>query len=196
MTAQNSAVADSALILGLAGIGGTVAVGIASPWVAARFVSEQQERTFAHERTMRDSEELRAVLDELAGCLEDCDSAMQAAFHQLLRWGRKVGEEPGRAKLEGLDTASERLRHVVGRLAIRLGEDHPVNRPATDTQLALRTFISAVENVAFLGDQADLVKLNAEAEKGRQDFDRARSAFVEAASAHAGSQLPQRAESA
>jgi hypothetical protein len=84
---------------------------------------------------------------------------------------------------------------VVGRLAIRLGEDHPVNRPATDTQLALRTFISAIENVAFLGDQAELVKLNAEAEKGHQDFDRARFAFVEAASAYAGSQLPQRAES-
>jgi hypothetical protein len=184
-------VADTALILGLAGISGTVVVGVASPWIAAHFAGKQQERTFEHERTMRDAEELRAVLDDVAACLDACDEAMHAAFGRFIRWGRRIAEEEdGREKLERLGGPIQRLDRGTGRLAVRLGEHHPVKRAADEAQRAVRTFTDAIVNVAFMAEQADPTRERAEMERGRGDFGRARSAFVEAASAYAGSRLP------
>lgn len=171
-------VADTALILGLAGITGT----LVSPWLAARFASRQQEhaleherarqeRAFEHERTMHDEEELRSLLDEVAASQEDCFTGMNAAFAKFLVVGWKIGrDEEGHAKLEELSAASDRLRLLTGRLAIRLGAHHPVKHAAVEVQNALGMFAGGILNIAFMAEEAELIEYGEEMEQGKSDF--------------------------
>jgi hypothetical protein len=188
-------VADTALILGLAGIGGTLTVGIASPFIAARFAAKQQSQALEHERTMRDEEELRAVLDEVAGRLDDCETTMRALEGRYLVFGRNIAEEEqGRAAILGSGDANLRLGRSVDRLAVRLGRHHPMTRAAADARNALMGFTSAVSSLGFMPDQAQSGQHHAEMEAAKRDLDQARVDFMELATAYAGSRVPRRPE--
>jgi hypothetical protein len=183
---------DTALILGLAGIGGTVAAGTLTPWVAAHFASEHQRRAFEQERTMRDEEELRTVLDGVAASIEDCDAAMHNADVLVLRWGRMLGQQDVTQDLTTMRTADRELRALTGRLAIRLGRQHPVRRAAVSALSGYSSVLRAIYLIAFMAADVELTKARLEMEEGRRQFDEARTAFVELATAYAGSRLPRR----
>ncbi len=184
-------VADTALILGLAGIGGTVVVGIASPWIAASLAGKQQARALEHERTTRDEGELRAVLDEIVARLDDCGAAARTVQGRLVMHGRKIGQEQqGTDAIVAVGDANLVLGRTIGRLAIRLGNDHPVRRAALEASNAIGRVVGAAGNIAFMADEADLASHAAEVREGVEEFDRARRAFVDVASAYAGSRLP------
>lgn len=194
--------ADTALILGLAGISGT----LMSPWIAGRFSNRQQqralvderarqERAFEHERTMRDEEELRALLDEVVALVDDCEEAMRAAEGRFLLWGRKIGEEEaGRSAVVRAGEANLRLSRATGRLAVRLGSHHPLRHAAVEAHNGAGRFVGAIGSLAAMGEEADLQHVGDEMTAGKTEFKDARSRFVELATAYAGSRLPRRPE--
>jgi hypothetical protein len=191
VTVDNACVADTALILGLAGMASTLSLGLAAPWLQSRFKVDEQTRAFEHERTMRDEEELRRVLDEVMTRLDECQTAMHVVFGRHLRWGRKFGEdEEARSRLVELGEATQELRAVTGRLAVRLGVGHVLRLAAVEALNGALRFSAAVTEIAFMADQADLVALGAEIEQSQKEFSTARNEFIDLAVGFAGSRVP------
>jgi hypothetical protein len=153
--------ADTALILGLAGIGGTVAASIASPWIAAHLATEQQESAFEHERTMRDTEQLRILLDEIAVEMHETGSALGTLTTALKHLGQGIGErENWRQTLFTAGEHGRNLRVLVERLAVRIGVDSPAYRAADAGGNASSIGLGAVaaamaESDGGLGDVLD-----------------------------------------
>lgn len=191
-TLDNACVADAALILGLAGLGSTLTLGLAGPWLAARFKAGEQKRAFEHERTMRDEEELRRVLDDLMAAMDVCDMGMRAVSARHLRYGRKIGEhDEAHTKILELGEATLAAEAITGRLSLRLGVGHPLRIAAVGSINGVRRFNSATAEIVFMAGQADMPKLRDEIEAGQNEFSAARKQFVDLAVGFAGSRLPQ-----
>jgi hypothetical protein len=132
-------VADTAAILGVAGLVSTAVTALSTQVLTGR----RDARKLAHERALKDRDDLRALLDEAK---EDVDEARVAA--EGLRSAVYLNAK-GIASLDETDTA--RFEEVVhsrkslARLTLRLGEDHQAVRAAHELRGPCLTLLVAVK---------------------------------------------------
>jgi hypothetical protein len=184
--------ADTALIVGLAGSAGILALGVAPTVIGRRLAARREARARQRERATHE-EELRAVLDEVAAGLDECEQAMHALEALYLRFGRTVGHEArGREALLQSGRATLRLARSVDRLAVRLGSHDGLTSAAAHARNGFVTFTSAVTNLAFASEGAGAAEHHRAMQSGKVDIERARTDFVAMTAAYGGSRTPER----
>ncbi|WP_028060496.1 hypothetical protein [Candidatus Solirubrobacter pratensis] len=174
--------ADTALILGLAGIGGTLTAGLVSPAIGARFARTQQQRQFAHDQAMRDTQELRTLLDEIAARLEEADEALGTSYQWFIRLGLEMSGEEKATKAFAEASRQGRARAIlVERLTIRRGAEDGPTRAAAAARDAMMRALREIDMIAALRHEERLLEANRAIEAERAAFKAAREQFVRAA---------------
>ncbi len=129
-------------------------VGLGAPVLSQKFSAQREERRaevererqtlqFEHERYLRDSQELRILLDEAAITLE---AGFRAAVHLIADF--KLRSEQDEAALgpamQRLQTATDTVEQIAARLTIRLGTGHDIPALCNKASLRYRAALDAV----------------------------------------------------
>ncbi len=130
---------------------------LAGALIAAITAGRRQKRQLAHDRRMRDLEEVRGVLDEAAQATAETTGAYLEACRFYVRYGTIGAREHD----ERVDEARRRLTLLLQRLVVRLGEAHEVpqsfhqfyNR-ATEASERLTADRDAYEERESISDEA------------------------------------------
>jgi hypothetical protein len=209
--------ADHTVLIAWLAVGGAILAAL----IAAVSADIRQRRQLRHDRQLQDLTELRSVLDKATVAFEETITALQFAFSGLIAGAAadddagEVDADAGKADdfakaaqeaqriLEGglrqqynddmKKCAETRDRMIVAgqRMAIRIGDDQPVN---ATYQVAIRMVIDTIRHIGVQKDKRNAgTRLSSEDFKERNiQLGRVRTVFVIDAVALVGSRLPQR----
>lgn len=151
--------------------------------------SQRLDRQLEHDRLMRDREELRKILDELAKGLMRAAEAIIKLRNSVpgLARGDEVVDSVSRqkAKLDARKLAYE-LLFEVQRLNLRFGLDHPVTSTFMEARLSMVGFLEEidVERVEWTEEQREGVELKKKVSAQKT------AAFIEASRRYTDVELP------
>jgi hypothetical protein len=121
-----------------------VIAGVGGPSITAWATTRGQRRRFATEERVRDTEELRDRLDDVAGSLDAANRVLGPVYGTITQQGATAQALQGRVA-DGFRMAAD-AEFAVARLAIRLEPDHPAVRHADDALRAIRRVVILVDD--------------------------------------------------
>ena len=148
----------------------------------------EHRRGREHEREMRDLADTRALMDDATVALYDASRALSELERALFRHGSGMRLHAPDALVDA-ERAGQALRVLRGRLAVRLPGDHPAVRAFGQAHDATWEAIRA----AFGQDpspDADAQNTHRALDSNHRTLISATDAFVDAATATVGAQLP------
>jgi hypothetical protein len=163
----------------------------------------RHSRSLREARRLSDLENVRTVLDEAAATLHETEYALDDAQAGLQQWGLGFFEDEQREKpYRALRRTGKALDRLLERLKIRFGHEHEVVKTfeaANEAALQIYRALGVIrrEDPPAPGDRLAREEVRAflkiQREKiaaARQEFDRKRMEFIEAAVRVAGAELP------
>jgi hypothetical protein len=171
-TATNVILAAGPTVVALAAIGSAV-------W--------QQKRSFVHDREMTDLADTRRLFDDAAAALHDASVALSGLERALFTGGASFRSMFPDA-LTDAESATESLKSIRGRLAVRLRADHPALTAFGDAHDAAREATNAMA-AQDPSASADITAHPTVPNEHRRLID-ATDAFVTAAIMTVGARLP------
>jgi hypothetical protein len=164
---------------------GAVSVAVFIGYLTAVTTNRRLDSQLAHDRELRNVEELRSLLEDAAVLFADAIS-----LGARVRVGFKAGDPEflvvGKEALGALVETGSRINHIGQRVTLRLGINHPVTRAHVEARKAVRDFVKSI------GEQAPLPpEKYEEVDKTANLLTQAQSRFLEASLWHVSSQFHQ-----
>jgi hypothetical protein len=103
------------------------ATSISAPLIAGRNQRRSDDAKFRHERAMKDTDELRALVDEIATTIPAVIQK-QAALRSKHNTSGSTDANDYTEQMNAFTRAREELIHLDTRLLLRVGYDHPVRK--------------------------------------------------------------------
>jgi hypothetical protein len=172
-------------------ITGIVESGLLGPGAGALFASHRTAREHEYARVLGDRSELRALLDDAEQALRRAKRLSGTMTGQFLTHGAWTRERAGQ-QVERFHEAGRDVDLQSGRLALRLGTDHPAAIAYQEAFESVLRVSDALGKAGELREHADVREAWDDIQAGNAGVDAAHDRFLAAGKALVSSQLEPR----